>query len=207
MELTMRTNSRRGELGLTLVELLISLALLSFILLGIAPLFLSSVKANYAGNEYTSIHNMARDRLEQLMALPFDAPQLDAGIHQAGAGGNYEVLRAPFLPQALNPTALSTVRNPYTVSWKVEQWRIPAEGLIATGDPFVPDPATDRINVAGSVFDYKAIYVRVVSDTATLGIGRRVGQTAGMLTNPDPVQMRSIVDPNPIAVAAWTPPN
>jgi prepilin-type N-terminal cleavage/methylation domain-containing protein len=207
MELTMPMRSRRGERGLTLVELLISLALLSFILLGIAPLFLSSVKANYAGNEYTSIHNMARDRLEQLMALPFNAPQLEPGIHQAGAGGNLEVMRAQFLPQPLNPTALSTVRNPYTIGWKVEQWRIPLEATIATGAAFTPVPGTDRITVANQPFDYKAIFVRVTTDTTTLGIGRRVGQTSGMLTNPNITTFLSLVDPVAGDVTTWAAPN
>ena len=48
------------------------------ILLAIAPLFITSVKSNYAANEYTSIHNIARDRLEQLMSLPFNDAQLNA---------------------------------------------------------------------------------------------------------------------------------
>jgi prepilin-type N-terminal cleavage/methylation domain-containing protein len=203
----MRNTRRRGERGLTLVELLIALALLSFILLGIAPLFLSSVKANFAGNEYTSIHNIARDRLEQLMALPFNAPQLDAGIHQAGAGGNLEVIQAQFLPQPLNPTLLSTVPNPYRISWKVEQWRIPAETTIATGAPFNPVPATDRVVAANALFDFKAIFVRVESNTTTLGMGRRIAQTTGMVTNPNPVLFQSIADPNPGAVSTWTPPS
>jgi hypothetical protein len=34
------------------------------------------VKSNYSANEYTSIHNLARDRLEQLMNLPFGNAQL-----------------------------------------------------------------------------------------------------------------------------------
>jgi prepilin-type N-terminal cleavage/methylation domain-containing protein len=203
----MRNTRRRGERGLTLVELLIALALLSFILLGIAPLFLSSVKANYSGNEYTSIHNIARDRLEQLMALPFNAPQLDAGIHQAGAGGNLEVMQAQFLPQPLNPTLPSTVPNPYRVAWKVEQWRIPAEATVATGAPFNPVPGTDRVVAPDDLFDFKAIFVRVESNTTTLGMGRLIGQTSGILTNPNPGLFRSLTDPNPGAVSTWAPPH
>ncbi len=61
---------RNPEAGLTLVEMLIAVALLGIVLLGIAPLFIASVRSNYAANEYTSIHNLARDRLEQLMNLP-----------------------------------------------------------------------------------------------------------------------------------------
>ncbi len=52
--------------------MLIATFLLALILLSIAPLFITSVKANYSANEYTSIHNIARDKLEQLMSLPFN---------------------------------------------------------------------------------------------------------------------------------------
>ena len=57
--------------------MLIAVALLGIVLLGIAPLFIASVRSNYAANEYTSIHNLARDRLEQLMNLPVTDPAAD----------------------------------------------------------------------------------------------------------------------------------
>ena len=86
------SNRRRGQAGLTLVELLIATVLLALILLAIAPLFITSVKNNYSANEYTSIHNLARDRLEQLMNLPFNDPQLTPGAH--------DVIGAP-IPMAI----------------------------------------------------------------------------------------------------------
>ena len=61
--------------------MLLALALLAFVSAGITPLFMASVKSNYSGNEYTSINMLARDRLEQLMNLPFDDGQLTPGIH------------------------------------------------------------------------------------------------------------------------------
>ena len=74
-------SARHSERGVTLIELLVALALLAFVLLGITPLFMASVKSNFSANEYTSIHVLARDRLEQLMNLPFTDPQLAAGDH------------------------------------------------------------------------------------------------------------------------------
>ena len=61
--------------------MLIATFLLALILLSIAPLFITSVKANYSANEYTSIHNIARDKLEQLMSLPFNDPAAAARRH------------------------------------------------------------------------------------------------------------------------------
>ena len=53
--------------------MLLAVALLGFVLLGITPLFVASVKSNYSANEYTSINMLARDRLERLMNMPFDS--------------------------------------------------------------------------------------------------------------------------------------
>src|SRR5712691_208656 len=101
---------RRAERGLTLVELLIAVALLGFILLGIAPLFIASVKSNYSANEYTSANTLARDKLEQLMNLTFDDPLLSIGFHVKD--------QAAFLPDPTDPTSLSTVRNPFAVTYQ-----------------------------------------------------------------------------------------
>src|SRR5262249_55542097 len=98
--LSMNRNRRR-ESGLTLVEMLIAVALLGIVLLGIAPLFIASVRSNYAGNEYTSIHNLARDRLEQLMNLPVADPQLTVGAHANDL--------PPFLPDPATGTLPSTI--------------------------------------------------------------------------------------------------
>jgi len=43
-----RSRPRRGEAGLTLIEMLIAVALLGIVLLGIAPLFISSMRFNYS---------------------------------------------------------------------------------------------------------------------------------------------------------------
>ncbi len=107
--------NRRKQSGVTLVELLIAVALLGFILLGIAPLFIASVKSNYSANQYTSIHNLARDRLEQLMNLPFNDTQLQPGTYANDL---------PLLMPAPLPPTPSTVANPLTRTYEVHQYRI-----------------------------------------------------------------------------------
>jgi type II secretory pathway pseudopilin PulG len=172
--------------GVTLVELLIAVALLGFIMLGIAPLFIASVKSNYSANEYTSIHNLARDRLEQLMNLPFDDPQLAVGLHAND--------QPSLLPAPLPPTP-ATVVNPFTRVYQVRQFRIPADdiGTVPANSPFVPILVT----AAGDVYDYKRIDVEVRTDEAHLGIGTRRARVSGILQNPSPATNRSQVDPCP----------
>jgi prepilin-type N-terminal cleavage/methylation domain-containing protein len=175
---------RKSQSGVTLVELLIAMALLGFILLGIAPLFIASVKSNYSANEYTSIHNLARDRLEQLMNLPFNDAQL-----QPGAYTNDLPL---LLPAPLPPTP-ATVPNPFKRTYEVHQWRIPADDIatVAANAAFVPI----RVNNSAQVYDYKRIDVTVQTAEGHLGIGARTARVSGILTNPNPATNRSVSDP------------
>jgi prepilin-type N-terminal cleavage/methylation domain-containing protein len=164
------------ESGVTLVELLIALALFGFIMLGIAPLFIASVKSNYSANEYTSIHNLARDRLEQLMNLPFNDAQLQPGIYTNDL--------PPVLPGPLPPTP-GTVVNPFTRVYQVRQWQIPSDSIatVPLNAPYTPVLVT----AAGQPFDYKRIDVEVRTDEAHLGIGQRRARVTGILQNPNPI--------------------
>jgi len=154
---------RRGERGVTLVEMLIALALLGFMLLGVLPLFLGSVQSNYSANEYTSIHNLCRDRLEQLMNLPWNDPQLDPGVH---ANDLPPVLPDP---QTGIPPASGGVVNPFTLTYQVMQWQAPDTTTVPNGGAFTPT----RIIIAGQVYHYKRIDVTVQRGPGPLGIGAR----------------------------------
>jgi type II secretory pathway pseudopilin PulG len=169
---------RRRETGVTLVELLIATFLLALILLAIAPLFITSVKSNYAANEYTSIHNIARDRLEQLMSLPFNDAQLDA------ANSPFSNDLPPNLPDPKTgvPSAIGPV-NTLSLTYTVT--------LFQESPPVNPgDKWVFRQVAAGSGWDFKRIDVTVTSsafNTATgLGIGARTARVSGFIRNPSP---------------------
>jgi prepilin-type N-terminal cleavage/methylation domain-containing protein len=166
-------SNRRREAGLTLIEMLIAVALLGIILLGIAPLFIASVRSNYAGNEYTSIHNLARDRLEQLMNLPVTDPQLTVGTHTNDLPG--------FLPDPTTGTLPSTIVNPIQRSYTVAHYR-------STGGA-VNAPFTLTDVGAGVPYEFKRIDVTVTSSNggSGLGIGQRTAQTTGFIRNPAPL--------------------
>jgi len=168
--------TRQSERGVTLIELLVALALLAFVLLGITPLFMASVKSNFSANEYTSIHVLARDRLEQLMNLPFTDDQLKAGDHCV----------------VLPATLPSGARNPFTVTYKVIQFQIPPEASVATNQPFVPT----EVDTPGQLFHYKQVDVTVKSGTGPLGIGTRATMVSDCLANPS---TETILSAAPIA--------
>jgi prepilin-type N-terminal cleavage/methylation domain-containing protein len=167
--------NKRREAGLTLVEMLIAVALLGIILLGIAPLFIASVRSNYAANEYTSIHNMARDRLEQLMNLPVTSTQLTAGAHTNDL--------PPFLPDPVTGTLPSTIANPLQRTYTISHFRSTGG---ATGAAYT---LTDV--GAGVPYEFKRIDVTVTSTSGGtgLGIGARTVRVSGFLKNPDPSQV------------------
>ena len=154
------------QAGLTLVELLVALGLFGFVLLAITPLFMASVRSNFSGNEYTSIHVLARDRLEQLMNLPFNDPQLSPGIHDV----------------VLPPVLANDAPNPFRLGYEVLQFQIPASESVQTDQSFVPIPVTSsEQNV-----QYKRIDVTVSSGTGPIGIGARTARVSGCLSNPLP---------------------
>lgn len=165
----------KPQAGLTLVELLIAVALLGIVLLGIAPLFIASVRSNYSANEYTSIHNLARDRLEQLMNLPVTDAQLSA------ATATFPDDLPTTLPDPNTGVPPSTVLSPFSRTYTVNHFRstIPA----APGAAYVLTPVA-----AGQPYDFKEITVTVTSSSGgtNLGIGARTAQISGFLRNPDP---------------------
>lgn len=167
---------KNPESGVTLVELLISVALLGFVLLGIAPLFITSVKQNYSANEYTSIHNLARDRLEQLMNQLITSPQL--------AVGTYPNDLPPFLPNPTTGILPSTIRNPLSRTYTVSNWQ--STPPATPGNPFTLTQVA-----AGNTYQFKRIDVIVTSANigTGMGIGQRTAQVSGFIENTDPANI------------------
>ena len=62
-------DARRGERGFTLVETLISVAILSSVSLGVAQLFAVSAMANLTAKDKTSTSMLAMQKMEQLRGL------------------------------------------------------------------------------------------------------------------------------------------
>ena len=180
---------RRRERGLTIIEMLLALALLGFILLGILPLFMGSVQSNFSGNEYTSIHNLCRDRLEQLMNLPFNDPQLAAGMHNVSD-------LPPVLPDPATgvPPASGGIVNPFTLTYQVRQYQVPNINpnngpVVGNGAAFTPT----EVVLAGQLYQYKRIDVTVISGSGAIGIGARRARIAGVISNPNPPVNLSVV--------------
>jgi len=75
--------------GLTLVEVMFGLLMLSFGLLAIAPLFAGSVKTGASSNQLAGANTLAREKLEEMIGYPATDPRLavSAGNNAAGPTG------------------------------------------------------------------------------------------------------------------------
>lgn len=62
--------------GLSLIELLIAMALFSFIAIGIVPMLVSSLASNNRGWEATQAANFAKSYLDPMLQAPYEAPGL-----------------------------------------------------------------------------------------------------------------------------------
>ncbi len=67
---------KRREGGMTLIELLVAMAILAVVILSVIGLFTQSVTLNASGMDYTRVNDLVRDKVEELIGLPFDDPSL-----------------------------------------------------------------------------------------------------------------------------------
>lgn len=81
--------------GDSLVELLVGIVLLSFLVLGVAPLLMMGIATSAAAEEASQLTVLASDRLEELASLPFDAEGLQAGGSVTVSDDGYAVDPVP----------------------------------------------------------------------------------------------------------------
>jgi prepilin-type N-terminal cleavage/methylation domain-containing protein len=127
--MVLRTNFRRHERGLTLIEVLVAATILALALLGLAPMFTGAVRSNASANQLTNANTLAREKLEELSGYPRNNPRLAVltGQNTATFGND--------LPNWFNPRTGAVSGNavttspgigwylyPYTRTYTVEQF-------------------------------------------------------------------------------------
>lgn len=101
--------------GFTLIEILITIGILTFGLLAVATMQVSAIRGNDFSSNVTEATILAQDKLELLSTLPYAHGDLqdqdgdfDVGLSDSGASADYsETPAAPF--------------SRYTVSWNVSE--------------------------------------------------------------------------------------
>jgi prepilin-type N-terminal cleavage/methylation domain-containing protein len=111
-----------GQRGLTLIEVMLAMLLLSFGLLAIAPLFSGSVKTGASSNQLASSNTLAREKLEEVIGYPATDARLAVPDGKNAAG----------------PTGLTTTGSGSVVGLNTScdndlpNWYNPSTGAIST---------------------------------------------------------------------------
>ena len=66
------------EKGFTLLEVLIAISIFAIGILGVASMQITAIGGNTSARTHTEAATWAADRVERLMALPYNHPDLDA---------------------------------------------------------------------------------------------------------------------------------
>ena len=144
--MTPRKWTRNGpEEGVTIIEVLLALILLSFGLLAVAPLFAGSVKTDASSNQLGGANTLTREKLEELIGYPSTDPRLavpngdnaagPSGVTTTGSGSvvGYNASCDNDLPSWYNPSTGATstsagtpgsawYRFPFRRTYTVEQF-------------------------------------------------------------------------------------
>jgi type IV pilus assembly protein PilV len=104
----------KPEKGYTLIEVLMAISILAVGMLAIASLQTSGIRVNATAQHITTRTTWAQDRIEKLMALPYNDPWLEEAGNDPGtdsAGNKHE---EKTIEDYTNYT------KTYTISWEVE---------------------------------------------------------------------------------------
>ena len=112
------TPSDDRQQGFTLIEILVSLVILSFVALGIAGLFSHSMIVNASGHDYAVLASEARFALEALQAMAWTDPAL---VDTGGGERNW-------VPNSPNFVIRYTVEDYYVENWvdAAGTWQAPS---------------------------------------------------------------------------------
>lgn len=164
-----------GERGMTLIEVLLAMSLLSFGLLAIAPLFAGSVKTGASSNQLASSNTLAREKLEEVIGYPATDPRLlvpsganaaaPAGVTSTGTGSvvGSNASCENDLPNWYNPStgAVSGAagspgngwyRYPFQRTYTIEQYDADLTTRITAPSPYVVKKVTVTVRATSGPF-------------------------------------------------------
>ncbi len=150
---------RHRQSGMSLIEVLAALTILALVVMSVIGLFAQSVAVNAAGMDYATVNNLARDRLEQLMALPFTDPRISLDADIVGPDGTEQTF----------PDSVDGL--PFEIEYTVRGFRLPKAEDAATA-------LATPVAIGADAGNLKEITVTVRSQRFLLP-GRRIIEVSG----------------------------
>lgn len=148
----------RSEQGVSLIETLVALLILSFVSISTLAMFSQGMRLNAAGVDYSLITNLAKDKAEELLSLGYDAPDLAPDVERS---------------ETLYDERIE-------ITWRVAEHQF-MQGLNNPTDVFKgANMTSDAAVMAAGTGNVKVISV-TVSSTADYAIGRRTVTVQGMM--------------------------
>ena len=169
----------RRRAGGSLVEVIVSIALAGVVLLSVAALFLSGRRSADAADRYRIANALVRDRLEELLLLPFGDARLAEGDHVDDL--------PPTMAEPATGAYPSAIVNPYRRRWRVRSFAFPPAGSIPANAPFAPV----EVSSEGARYDFKRIDVTAEISSSSLVSGRIAARVSGIRGNPAPGEILS----------------
>ena len=85
MRVSQKTETIIREEGFTLLEVIIAISILTVGLLAVASMQIMAISGNSTAYRLTEATNRTQVKLEQLLGLPYNAPDLSEGEHRESA--------------------------------------------------------------------------------------------------------------------------
>lgn len=105
------SRASRAEWGFSLVEVLISLGILTAVSIGVAQLFAVSGRANLTARGVTSTTAMAEQKMEQLRSLTWGFATDGSGLPASDTTSNLSVTPATATGSGLNPSPSNSLNE------------------------------------------------------------------------------------------------
>ena len=109
------TTKKKRQGGFTILEVLVAISILTVGLLAVASMQVSGMRTNAYARNVTEGMNLAQDKLEELIALPYDDPN-NLGLHDVDNDGLLG------LGNAMVGTAdYSETQDYFTIFWNIAE--------------------------------------------------------------------------------------
>src|SRR5262249_44589330 len=120
------TEMKRQEAGFSLVEVLVSVALMAIAMISVAPLFGGALKTNAVGWDFSALNALAKSKLEEVLQYNFNDPRLRVPTSSTITIDGTSFVGQLYLAETPTTQTVNgyTTRYPYELVYVVSDFRM-----------------------------------------------------------------------------------